>query len=273
MIILRFGNSGRLAGVCETATRLTYPQCSRFSLTRGGNFRRDRDGLEYASLQSMVQANPGEKFLVLDASVDHSCTESLVSHESFKRDCIEALGRQGLLWRCVGFSSGITLIDPAQVRPTATHMLEYRRQKVAQEELFITLECPVFLPQVFTLIGPRTYAAQNAAWAQILRARLERATGTVLNEPHSRRAWVSEFEVSRLLLTFLFAETPANLVTPLIQGEFTLHEIATDNHLPLPAMSYSEGIGEGWLNGDYVPQSPLLNQQAITDELLRSLNL
>lgn len=272
MIILRFGKSGRLAGICETATRLTHPHCVRFSLARDGSFSRDGDGAEYESFQAILQAHSGEDFLVLDASVDHSSSAALASHELFKRDCVAALDRQGLLWRCIGFSSGITLIDADRVRHSAAHMLEYRRQKLAQQELFETLGCPVFLPQLFTLVGPRTYAAQSAAWAQIFRARVERATDIVINEPHTRRAWASEYEVLRCLLGFLVHGQPTSVTSPFVQGEFTLDEIASGVELPLPLMVYSKGVGQGWLSGDYLPPSPCRDPQAIGVELLRSLN-
>jgi hypothetical protein len=216
-----------------------------------------------------MRAYPGEAFLVMDASVDHGSSEALVVHEKFKRDCIATLARRGLLWRCIGFSSGIAMIDAGRVRPSATHMLEYRRQKLLQEELFATLKCPVFLPRLFTLVGPRTYASQNAAWAQILRHRLDRTTGVVLNEPHARKAWVSEFEVWRCLLRFLAREQPVSVTGPLVLGDFSLHEIATGHGLPMPAVDYAIGSGEGWLCGDYLPLTPLHETLDTTDELLR----
>jgi hypothetical protein len=272
MIILRFGKSGRLAGICETAIRLACPSSLVVSLTREGTFLQDEGRAEYKSFEALLHGNPGEAFMVMDASVDHSSSAALSIHEHFKRDCIAALARQGLLWRCIGFSSGITLIDASRIRQSAAHMIEYRRQKLAQQELFESLGCPVFLPRLFTVVGPRTYAGQNAAWAHIFRARLERSTGIILNEPHSRRAWASEFTVLRCLLGFLADVRPANVNSAIVQGEFTLDEIASSFELPLPAMRYSAGSGEGWLSGDYLPPSPLVDPQTIGVELLRSLN-
>lgn len=271
MIILCFGSSGRLAGICRMAVRITHPGSLMVALSRDGGFRGEDGAPEYGSLQAVMHAHPGEQFLVLDASVDHSSSESLIAHESFKRDCIAAIGRHGLLWRCVGFSSGITLIDAARVRPLATHMLEYRRQKLLQEELFATLGCPVFLPRLFTLVGPRTYARQSAAWAQVLKSRLVRAKDLVLNEPHSRKAWASEFEVLRHLLRFLAAGRPVNVTEPIVQGEFTLHEIASGERLPMPAIDYVVGSGQGWLCGDYLPAAELQKPQDVTDELLQAI--
>jgi len=150
-------------------------------------------------------------------------------------------------------------------------MLEYRRQKLLQEELSTTLECPVFLPRLFTLIGPRTYASQNAAWAQILRARLESANGVMLHEPHSRKAWASEFEVLRCLVRFLAADHPVSLTGPIVSGYFTLHEVARGERVPMRAIDYAIGSGEGWLCGDYMPATPLLEPVDVTDELLRAI--
>jgi hypothetical protein len=271
VIILRFGRNGRLAGICRAAAELRHPSVLSFHLTRDGGFRQDSNGLHYSNIEMLARGYPGQSFLVMDASVDHSSQEAMVAHECLKRECISWLDSKELLSECVGFSSGITLIDPSQFQNAATHMLEYRRQKIAQEDLFLSLSCQVFLPQLFTVIGPRTYASQKAAWAQIFRARLERATGTVLHHPHSRRAWASEFEVFRQLLGFLQEDLPGNITGPIVQGEFTLAEIAGSRQLPLPALAYDDGQSSGWLKGDYLPSIPLDNPQFIADELLRTL--
>jgi len=281
VIILRFGKSGRLARICETAARLTHPESPFFSATRGGAFQAgqgggvlqaDQGGGVWPTIDALLQSQANQQVLVLDASVDHSSSAALIAHESFKRETIASLGRAGVLARVIGFSSGIALIDAARIQPTAAHMLEYRCQKLAQEALFAGLACPVYLPQLFTLVGPITYAGQSAAWAQILKARLERAGGTVLNEPHARKAWVSEFHVLRTLLNFLAAPKPANHTGPLVSGEFTLAQIASDPDLPAPPLAYTQGAGQGWLSGDYLPPAPRHNPQTITEELLRSLN-
>jgi len=271
MIVLRFGISGRLAGICQMAVRITHPGCPVVALGRDGGFRGEHGGPEYGALEAVMHAHPGEQFLVLDASVDHSSSEALVAHESFKRDCIAAIGRRGLLWRCVGFSSGIAMMNADRVRPTAPHMLEYRRQKLFQEDLFASLGCPIFVPRLFTLVGPRTFATQGTAWAQILRSRIDRAAGVVLNEPHARKAWASEFEVLRRLLGFLGVDRPESVVEPLVQGDFTLHEIACGERLPLPPIRYAVGSEEGWLSGDYLPAAPSTCREDVTTELVRAI--
>lgn len=272
MIILRFGTSGRLAGICRTATRVTHPDCPVVAVTRDADFRREDGSAEYKTLDAVMRSHPGKAFLVLDASVDHDSADALVAHESFKRDCIATLARRGLLWRCVGFSSGITLIDAARVRPTATHMLEYRRQKILQEELFLAIGCPFFLPHLFTIVGPRTYARQSAAWAQILRSRMDRKVGVILNEPHARKAWASEFEVLNRLLRFLSANEAMSATGPLVEGDFSLHEIARCERLPMPELDYGIGNEPGWLSGDYLPASTLPDPRNVTDELLRAIS-
>lgn len=271
MIILRFGTSGRLAGICRTATATAFPDWPAVALTRGGEFVRDDGADRYGSCDAVVDAHPDEQFLVIDASVDHGSSQALAVHESFKRDCIAALGRRALLWRCVGFSSGIAMVEAARIRSSAPHMLEYRRQKLLQEELFAAVACPVFLPRLFTLVGPRTFSGRAAAWAQVLQSRLGRADGVVLNEPHARKAWASEFEVFRRLLSFLAGERPESVTGPLVQGDFTLHEIASGRRLPLPPIAYTIGTTEGWLCGDYSPAAPFPESQDVTDELLRAI--
>jgi hypothetical protein len=272
VIILRFGKSGRLARVCESAARLIYPESLFFNATRGRTFQGDRSGSEWPTVEALLRSQPNQQVLVLDASVDHSSTEAMIAHEDFKRKTLTALNRAAVLDRVVGFSSGITLVDATRIRATATHMLEYRRQKLAQEELFVSLPCAWYLPQLFTLVGPITYANQSAAWAQILKARLDRVSDAVLNEPHVRKAWTSELHVLRTLLDFLSAVRPANRTGPLVSGEFTLAQIASDPALPVPPLAFAQGHVVGWMSGDYLPPMPLHNSQTIIEELLRSLN-
>jgi hypothetical protein len=252
--------------------RLAHPGKAVISATRSGTFLAEDGQVEWSSVEAVLQAHPKANVLVLDASVDHSSVAALIAHENFKRDSISTLNSQERLWRAVGISSGITLIDTARIQPAATHMLEYRRQKLAQGALFGNLYCPIFLPQLFTLIGPITYAGQSAAWAHILKARLQRAGTFVLNEPHAGKAWASEFDVLRRLLDFLSAQVPANDTKPLVSGVFTLAGIAAGERLPLPPLTYTQGADQGWLSGDYLPPTPLHHPQDITNELLRSLN-
>jgi len=273
MIILRFGRTGRMAEICLAVIRITHPKCLSVFADRKGGFCLEDGFLEYDNLEAVLKAHPNEAFLVLDASVDHRSTGQLISHENFKRECISMLQKNGRLWRCVGFSSGIATIDAIRVRPSARHMLEYRRQKIFQEELFAELECPVFLPQLFTLVGPRTYTGRTSAWAQILSSRLARAKDVVLNEPQARKAWVSEFEVFRHLLRFLVSEQPINVTGPLVQGNLTLHEIASGEQIPILAIKYTTGTEEGWLDGDYVPNILPTPSQDVSNELLRAITI
>ena len=78
-----------------------------------------------------------------------------------------------------------------RIQKSAGHMLEYRKQKLQQEALFRSLQCPAYLPNIFTLIGPITYANQAAAWAQILKARVLQAQGALIDEPDAKKAWVN----------------------------------------------------------------------------------
>jgi hypothetical protein len=238
---------------------------------RKGAFLAEDGTRDYRHLEAILEAYPSDKILVVDASVDHGSADALVAHERFKRGCVSTVHKQGRLHCCVGFSSGIATIDAARIRTSATHMLEYRRQKLLQEELFASLNCPVFIPQLFTLIGPRTYSKQGAAWAQILRSRVDHATDTVVNEPHSRKAWASEAEVFRRLLRFLITREPSNVTGPLVQGLFTLHEVARGELLPIPPIDYSLGDTAGWLLGDYLPDSAMPPPTDLGDMLLQSL--
>jgi hypothetical protein len=272
VIILRFGKSGRLARIFQTAIQLAHPSARIYTSNRASEFVADADAIRHTTLDSLLYANPGEKFLWLDASIDHSSTENLIAHEAFKRQALSTLSSHQLLNSAIGVSSGITLIPVKRIQISATHMLEYRDQKLAQERQFASLACPIFLPNLFTLVGPITYASQSAAWAQILKARIVRAANTVLNEPQTRKAWTSEFHVFQTVLNFLTATAPMSSTGTLVSGAFTLADIAGDDRLPLPPLAYSIGSGAGWLNGDYLPpEMPSGSHSSIQDALLRSI--
>lgn len=274
MIIVQFGKSGRLAQICEKTLKLTYANAMIYNVNRDGKFTSDSyDGrpVTQNSVEALLKAYPEYKCIVVDASVDHSSIQALITHETFKRETIATICRYGVLDRTIGFSSGITLLEVNRILPDAVHMLEYRRQKLAQQEQFLNLPCPVFLPRLFTLVGPITYAVQGAAWAQVLKARLKRETGTVLNEPQARKAWTSEFQVTRAVLNFLAEPTPISTMETIVSGEFTLAQIADDVSLPLPALTYTLGQRAGWLVGDYLPPQAIREPLFIHDELLRSL--
>jgi hypothetical protein len=282
VIVLRFGKSGRLARICETAVRIAHPAAQVFSVTRERTFRADADDSLWVDLDSLLRSHADHRVWFLDASVDHSSSRALIEHEQFKRGVIGALKGAGVLERAVGFSSGIAAVESVRIQSIAAHMHEYRNQKLAQEALFASLDCPVYLPQVFTVVGPITYASQSAAWAQILKARLERIAGTVLNEPHAAKAWVSEHTLLRTLLEFLTTDAPEDLTGPLLSGIFTLAEIAANPKLPLRPLPYASGGSQGWLIGDYLPPGlegcagagrprDLYDLQVMNEELLRCI--
>lgn len=275
MIVLRFGSTGRLARICNTALKLAAPTATVYSANRAGEFVpvQDAAGLaKHGSVASLMQAHAAEQVILLDTSVDHSSTANLVAHEAFKRNVIATLHSHNALAKAIGFSSGITMVNVSRIQPTASHMLEYRTQKIAQEKLFDELACQVFMPNIFTLVGPITYNTQGAAWAQILKARLQGSPGTVLHEPDTKKAWVSEFRVFKAVSGFLAEPAPLSIKGPLVDGVFTLSEIAKTAYLPLPVLAYTTGNAAGWLFGDYIPELNATGHQTIHEELLRALS-
>ncbi len=256
------------------AIQLVVPSAAVYTANRAGEFIADQDatGLaKHGTVESFLKAHAAEKIILLDSSVDHSSIANLIAHETFKRNVISTLHSSNALEKAIGFSSGITMVDAARIRASAPHMLEYRSQKLAQEALFSSLACPVFIPNIFTLVGPITYATQGAAWANILKARLLRSSGIVLNEPGAKKAWTSEFRVFRSVLDFLAAPAPLSTRGPLVNGDFTLSEIAKGAYLDLPELAYSTGNVAGWLDGDYFPESHATDHQSVHDALIRSL--
>ncbi len=225
----------------------------------------------HASLESLLRSGNSQPVTLIDASVDHSSTTHLIKHETFKRALVHSLEKSGALKKAIGFSSGITLVDASRIKADATHMLEYRAQKLAQEALFITLTCPVCIPNLFTLVGPITYATQGAAWAQVLRARVQGAPNVILNEPEAVKAWVSEFRVFQTVLNFLSSPAPTSTRGALVDGTFTLAEISCAPYLELPELTVNKGEASGWLDGPYIPPDLPTGCLSVQQELLRSL--
>ncbi len=274
MIVLRFGKTGRLAKICETATKLVFTSATFFNVNRAGEFVAEHDvtcQTKYSTIEALLCAHKQEKLILVDASIDHSSIENMVIHEVFKRNLIDKLNEQKALFKAIGFSSGITLIDSNRIRTSAIHMREYRIQKIEQEVLFESIHCPVFIPNIFTLIGPITYTTQGAAWAQILKARVERSSGIILNEPNSKKGWTSEFKIFRSLINFLATDSPLSTQGPLLCGDFSLSEIAKCSFSNFPELHYKIGNVEGWLDGDYLPGTLSIEKLSLTDELTRTL--
>ena len=136
--------------------------------------------------------------------------------------------------------------------------------------MFSDLSCPVFIPNIFTLIGPVTYSTQGAAWAQILKARVERSSGIILNEPNAKKAWTSEFKVFSSVVDFLAADEASSTQGPFFCGDFSLSEIAKCSFLNLPELNYKIGSVKGWLEGDYLPNILPSEKINLPDELARS---
>lgn len=274
MIILRFGVAGRLATICKRALAMVYPNGIFYHYSRGIGFVAESAGeigAYFNTLEECIGPWRDQKVVVIDSSVDHSTTENLIVHEDYKREVIRRLDQAGLLKKVVGFSSGISMLGIDRIDSSATHMLEYRAQKLHQQSVFANLSCPIYLPNLFTLVGSVTYARQNAAWAQILKARIERSRTVELHEPWSRRAWVSESSVFKSVLAFLTDDAPICVRGALVDGVFTLAEIAEADLLGVPGLAFQRGKKLGWLKGDYLPGQSVDGALPIQDELLRCL--
>ncbi len=270
MIVLFFGATGRVGQLCNSALRLARPMDLVYMVNRNQEFV--CDSVRHASIHSLLTAHPHEKVIWIDASVDHSSIANLIAHEAFKRHLLFTVNQRGVLDRAIGLSSGVTLISRENIRSDALHMREYQRQKKEQECLFSALSCATLLPNLFTLVGPFTYRAQAAAWAHILKSRIESRPNVVIDEPHARKAWVSEFQLFNVVLDFLCDASPSDYMGPLVSGHFSLAEIASAPRIPWPPLEYMQGQGLGWLIGDYLPNLRLAPDcESIDEELLRSI--
>jgi len=272
--ILRFGKTGRIAKIAQRACEATFPKPNFYTYQRNGGYLNELTNTFYENLESCVNSWSNSKALVIDASIDHSNIEGLEEHENLKREKIMWLSREGLLCKAVGFSSGIALLNEDQISSSANHMLSYRNKKIVQQDYFSSLHCPIYLPNVFTLIGPFTYSQQAAGWAQVLKARLIAESNFSINEPFTKRLWVSEDRLFTSLMHFMLMKAPVDLTGPLIDGLFTLDQIATENlGYCISPLKYEKGNENGWLVGDYSLESLDLsnNFESINSVLIKSL--
>lgn len=272
--ILRFGKTGRIAHIAQRACEAAFSKPDFFTYQRTGGYIHEATNNYYENFQSCVRSFDQSQFLVIDASIDHSNIDALKEHESIKRNVLLWLSNEKLLSKVAGFSSGISLLNQSQIDASALHMVAYREQKLIQQNFFQSLNCHFYLPNIFTLLGPITYGRQSAAWAQVLKARLTGETQFVINDPYSERLWVSEYSVFMSLLNFLRSIEPNNISGALVDGLFTLDEIASNNFIEgVPLLRYTKGSNNGWLIGDYKPPAFKLlgNPISIYPELTRSL--
>jgi hypothetical protein len=268
LLVLQVGRSGRLATICRAALESAKFDIALFFMSSDGGVHSDKDGLVWHSVRDFIRDHSQEKIAFIDASVDHSSLNALVLHEQLKRAVVRQLRDHGALWRAVGFSSGITCVNVDRISRSAHQMLEYRQQKLEQEMLFRSLDCPVFIPNLFTLIGRVTFERKSSAWVDVLLARLRRDESFVIHEPYSRRAWVGEVTVRENLSTFLSSESPDNYVGPMVSGQFSLFDIASQYYIDAPPLKYVLGRKSGWLDGDYVcPSDQILSSESVFQEI------
>ncbi|WP_297914855.1 hypothetical protein [Thiomonas sp.] len=263
MKVLMFGARGRLGTICGAELERRAPGSTRFEHQRDGSFLRSVGGrreslrLRPAELAALARSEP---LVFVDCSVDHRSTDALRHHEAEKAELCEQLDRASLLACAIGFGSGIAQLPAQRIRADHPHMLAYRDVKLRQMELYARLRCPSFLPSIFTLVGPLTYARQAAAWASILAERARASADTLVHDPLTRRFWVDESTVARNLAAFLAAEHPASVSGPAVDGCFCLDDVA---RVPLaaglPELRYRSGSSDSWCIGDYVCdlQAPL----------------
>ena len=251
-----FGATGRLGSLCGEVLRDAARTGTYYVFRRDGSFvSHPPDGAAQQALRpaELRDALRDQPVLFCDCSIDHSGTEAMQRHEVFKRDLCAWLDERGALRAAIGFSSGIARLAADRIRPHAEHMRAYRAVKLTQERHYQALRCPVFLPALFTLIGPRTYARQAAAWAVVLKWRTEGIEGAVLHDPFTRRFWVDESTVRLALADFLAGSGPERIMQPLVDGIFNLDEVArielADGAAPL---GYTVGTSSAWHDGDYL---------------------
>ncbi len=265
MIALFFGLNGRLGVVCRSALLSAFPNITIVSFNRNNEFCVHNSTIKkFTKIDQFMRICAEKECLIFDCSIDHSSTLAMYKHESIKRALIIDLVNKNVVKKYIGFSSGITFFSDDDISLKYQHMTHYREVKLSQEKFVISLNVPVFLPNIFTLIGKETFIRKASAWASIFMDRINGKSDCVINDPFQMRSWVSEDSVCKALVRFLSVESSPSVFGALTDGLFSLDKITSLPINNLPALSYKQGRADNWLVKDYCHTEGVLNDYELS---------
>ena len=157
----------------------------------------------------------------IDLSIDYQAIEAMEKHEQDKTNMLDKLKKSGQLKAYVGISSGAAqfsdelILDPFK--------LKYAQLKRKRKNHIQGLGVPYFFPEIFTLIGKKSYQYKKIGWVQVMDECLT-LNEVCISDPNEPRSWVSE---DRLIVTMKnFINKPESYVEGgLVDGVFCLQNI------------------------------------------------
>jgi hypothetical protein len=209
-----YGSSGRVGGLIN----LSNLDGKIFYAKRDGQFQINN---LFIDKDSLIRELTGQRIKFIDLSIDYSGLENMVEHENQKKILFEELLNVSLFDSYIGMSSGAAQFLPSIIE--GEFFKKYSILKKSQECFLNSLDIPVFFPQLFTLIGKRSFEFKTTGWVNIVeQAKVSRTIE--ISDPYELRSWVSEATLTGYLDKFL--KSPGGkLMGAVVDGNFCLAQL------------------------------------------------
>lgn len=260
-----YGASGRIGGLLEES----QIKGRIFFAKRGGWFQENGLLIEQEQLLRDIY---GHAVRLLDFSIDYSSSSNMLLHEQQKKDFFEKLLEVAQVQCFVGMSSGAAQF-PLHIIENEFYK-KYSQFKSEHSKFLDSLNIPVFYPQIFTLIGKRSFSYKTTGWVNVIEQ--AKNGGIVeISDPYELRSWVSEATLQRYILNFL--NNPSeNFFSAIVDGNFCLYElVAIVNRLTGNQSEIRINKKNKWLPVAYINQcSSILSGDLVLENVISEvLNL
>jgi hypothetical protein len=192
-------------------------------------------------------------------------------HEQDKTNMLKLLKKSGQLQAYIGASSGAAqfsdefILDPFK--------LKYAQLKRERKEFIRLLEVPYFFPDIFTLIGKKSYQYKNIGWVDVMDSCLN-SNEVYIGNPNEPRSWVSEDNLIEAIRIFI--DRPETSVEGgIVDGVFCLRNIVDifEGAFNKKIVIRSKAVAR-WLSTSYLDQSgtqPPLNHELNFKDIILTL--
>jgi hypothetical protein len=209
-----YGASGRIGGLLEE----NQIKGRVFFAKRGGWFQ--ENGL-LIQQEQLLRDIYGHGVRLIDFSIDYSNSSNMLLHEQQKKDFFEILLEVTKVQCFVGISSGAAQF-PLHIIKNEFYK-KYSQFKSEHSKFLDSLNIPVFYPQLFTLIGKRSFSYKTTGWVNVIEQ--AKNGGIVeISDPYELRSWVSEVTLQRYILNFL-NNPSGKFFSAIVDGNFCLYEL------------------------------------------------
>ena len=171
--------------------------------------------------KELFEVARGREFRFIDLSIDYSSIENLLKHEMQKRELLMSLSESAILQSYIGISSGAAQFPLHIIKNE--YYRKYAENKKSNVDFLKLLKIPVFYPQLFTLIGLKTFSIKSLGWVSV--SEQARKGGTlIISDPYENRTWASESTVLFYMSEFLRLKTKS-YYSGILDNEFCLKDI------------------------------------------------